>query len=151
MKIRFKKLHEAAVIPKQAHEGDVGLDVSTIETKWILPFQRKLFKTGLAAQPEAGHEIQLRPRSGNALKFGLTVLNSPATIEPTYRGDIGVILYNTSLLPRKIKSGDRIAQMVVKPYIEKVDVSIVEELDESVRGENGFGSSGTKALNGGEK
>lgn len=146
MKLKIKKLHEAAIVPQQAHEGDVGLDLSTIETKWILPFQRKLFKTGISAQPEPGHELQLRPRSGNALKRGLTILNSPATIEPTYRGDIGVILFNASPFPVKIKAGERIAQIVAKPYIEKVDVEVVEELDESVRGDKGFGSSGVEAL-----
>lgn len=142
MKLKIKKLHPKAVIPKQAHKGDVGLDLSTIDSGWVFPFRRKLFRTGIAIQPEKGYEMQIRPRSGLALKKGITVLNTPATIEPTYRGDVGIILYNTSFLPFKVKAGDRIAQAVFKRYEEHIETEIVDELDKSVRGEKGFGSSG---------
>lgn len=142
MKALIKKLDRFAVIPKQAHAGDVGVDLSTIEAGWILPFTRKKFRTGLAIKAEDGYELQIRPRSGMALKRGLTVLNAPATIEPTYRGDIGIILYNTSLLPRKINAGDRIAQGVFKQYEEHIDFQLARVLPESVRGDSGFGQSG---------
>lgn len=142
MKLKIKKLHPNAVIPKQAHEGDVGLDLATIDSGWVFPFRRKLFRTGIAIQPEKGYEMQIRPRSGLAWKKGITVLNSPATIEPTYRGDVGIILYNTSFLPFKVNAGDRIAQAVFKKYEEKIETEVVDELDESVRGEKGFGSTG---------
>nr|BDD45025.1 deoxyuridine 5'-triphosphate nucleotidohydrolase [Bacillaceae bacterium] len=142
MKVFIKKLHKDAIVPKQAHEGDVGVDLSTIDEGWVFPFQRKLFRTGLAMKPPKGFELQIRPRSGLAYKKGITVLNSPATIEPTYRGDVGIIIYNTSLLPFKVNKGDRIAQGVFKPYEEIVDFERVDELDETVRGASGFGSSG---------
>lgn len=142
MKLKIKKLHENAVIPKQQHEGDVGLDLVSIDSGILQPQERKLFRTGIAIQPEKGYEMQIRPRSGLALKYGITVLNSPATIEPTYRGDVGIILYNAGDQPFEVKAGDRIAQAVFKRYEEKIDIEIVDELDESVRGEKGFGSTG---------
>ena len=142
MKAAIKKLSNHAKIPEQAHEGDVGIDLSTIDSGWVLPFQRKLFRTGLAFKPEDGYELQIRPRSGVALKRGLTVLNTPATIEPTYRGDVGIIIYNTSFLPRKINAGDRIAQGVFKPYEEDIEFELVRILPESIRGTSGFGQSG---------
>lgn len=145
MKVKIKKLHKDAIIPKQAVVGDVGLDLATTDSGWVFPFQRKLFRTGIAIQPEAGIELQIRPRSGLALKKGMTVLNSPATIEPTYTGNVGVILYNTGLLPFKVEQGDRIAQGVFKEYEPVVDMVEVNELEETVRGEKGYGDSGVKS------
>lgn len=142
MIVGIQKLHEAAHVPKQAIKGDVGIDLSTIDSGWVLPFQRKLFRTGLAMQPKKGYELQVRPRSGLALKKGITVLNSPATIEPTYRGDVGIIIYNTSLKPFKVNAGDRIAQGVFKKYEENVFFAEVEELPDTERGDGGFGSTG---------
>lgn len=142
MKVKIKKLHEDAILPTQQHEGDVGLDLHTIDEGVLQPNERKLFRTGLAFQPERGYEIQIRPRSGLALKHGITVLNAPATIEPTYRGDVGIILYNAGDKPFTVRKGDRIAQAVFKRYEEKIDIEVVDELDDSVRGTKGFGSTG---------
>lgn len=142
MKVKIKKLDVSAIVPKQQVKGDVGLDLSTIESAILQPNERKLFKTGIAIQPERGYELQIRPRSGLALKHGITVLNSPATIEPTYRGDVGIILYNAGDKPFEVKEGDRIAQAVFKKYEEVIETEIVDELDDSERGSKGFGSTG---------
>lgn len=142
MKIKMKKLHKDAIIPKQAHEGDVGLDLHTIDVGVLQPNSRAILRTGIAVKPPKGYELQIRPRSGLAYKHGITVLNSPATIEPTYRGDVGIILFNTGTEPFEISKGDRIAQGVFKQYEENVDIDIVDELDETKRGSGGFGSSG---------
>jgi dUTP pyrophosphatase len=142
MKLKIKKLSPNAIIPKQQHEGDVGLDLYTIDEAVLQPNERKLFRTGIAIQPERGYEMQIRPRSGLALKHGITVLNAPATIEPTYRGDVGIILYNAGDEPFEIKEGDRIAQAVFKRYEETIETEIVDELDETERGTKGFGSTG---------
>ena len=136
------KLHKDAIIPKQQHKGDVGLDLHTIDEGTLRPKGKALLRTGLAVKPPKGYEMQIRPRSGLAFKHGITVLNSPATIEPTYRGDVGIILYNTSDEPFKIKKGDRIAQAVFKKYEEKVEIEVVDELDKTARGAKGFGSTG---------
>lgn len=144
MLVKIKKLNPNAIIPKQQHEGDVGLDLATIDEGILQPNERRLFKTGLAFQPPKGYELQIRPRSGLAFKKGITVLNSPATIEPTYRGDVGIILYNAGDEPFEVKAGDRIAQAVFKKYEETVTIIEVDELDDSKRGTNGFGSTGVK-------
>ncbi|HZW68600.1 MAG TPA: dUTP diphosphatase [Pseudogracilibacillus sp.] len=142
MKVKMMKLHKDAIIPKQQHKGDVGLDLHTIDEGTLRPKGKALLRTGLAVKPPKGYEMQIRPRSGLAFKHGITVLNSPATIEPTYRGDVGIILYNTSDEPFKIKKGDRIAQAVFKKYEEKVEIEVVDELDKTARGAKGFGSTG---------
>jgi dUTP pyrophosphatase len=142
MIVKVKKLTDEAIIPKQQRFGDVGLDLHTINEGVLQPNERKLFKTGLAMQPPKGYELQIRPRSGLAFKYGITVLNSPATIEPTYRGDVGIILYNAGTEPFVVNKGDRIAQAVFKKYEEEVILVEAEELDESERGANGFGSTG---------
>ncbi|MDC3413928.1 dUTP diphosphatase [Terrihalobacillus insolitus] len=142
MIVKVKKLNSNAILPKQQNVGDVGLDLHTIDEGVLQPNERKLFKTGLAMQPPKGYELQIRPRSGLAFKHGITVLNSPATIEPTYRGDVGIILYNSGNEPFTVNKGDRIAQAVFKKYEEHVILEEVNELDESERGSNGFGSTG---------
>ncbi|WP_427036533.1 dUTP diphosphatase [Cytobacillus pseudoceanisediminis] len=142
MKVKVKKLNPNAIVPKQQIEGDVGLDLATIDEGILRPNERKLFRTGIAIQPEKGYELQIRPRSGLALKHGITVLNSPATIEPTYRGDVGIILYNAGEKPFVVKAGDRIAQAIFKRYEETIETEIVKELEDTERGEKGFGSTG---------
>ncbi len=115
---------------------------SFIESPIILkPFERKLVNTGLYAQLEKGYEIQVRPRSGLALKKGITVLNSPGTIDADYRGEIGVILINLSNDDFTINSGDRIAQLVVSKH-EQPNLEQTDSLDSTSRGEKGFGSTG---------
>ena len=124
-------------------ELSAGMDVrSFIESPIILkPFERKLVNTGLYAQLEKGYEIQVRPRSGLALKNGITVLNSPGTIDADYRGEIGVILINLSNDDFIINSGDRIAQLVVSKH-EQPNLEQTDSLDSTIRGEKGFGSTG---------
>ena len=116
----------------------------SIETPINLkPLERRLIKTGLYAQLEKGYEIQVRPRSGLALKKGITVLNSPGTIDADYRGEIGVILINLSSENFLISSGDRIAQIVISKH-EKVEIKKVKIIDQTERGRKGFGSTGLK-------
>ena len=130
-------------LPRYETELSAGMDVrSFIESPIILkPFERKLVNTGLYAQLEKGYEIQVRPRSGLALKKGITVLNSPGTIDADYRGEIGVILINLSNDDFIINSGDRIAQLVVSKH-EQPNLEQTDYLDSTLRGEKGFGSTG---------
>ena len=130
-------------LPRYETELSAGMDVrSFIESPIILkPFERKLVNTGLYAQLEKGYEIQVRPRSGLALKKGITVLNSPGTIDADYRGEIGVILINLSNYDFIINSGDRIAQLVVSKH-EQPNLEQTDSLDSTSRGEKGFGCTG---------
>lgn len=120
-----------------------GMDVrANIERSVVIePLQRALIPTGLYVELPAGFEIQIRPRSGLAAKYGITVLNSPGTIDADYRGEIRIILVNLSDQPFEIKSGERIAQMVVARH-ERVEWQPVETLSETERGAGGFGSTG---------
>ena len=130
-------------LPRYETELSAGMDVrSFIQSPIILkPLERKLVNTGLYAQLEKGYEIQVRPRSGLALKKGITVLNSPGTIDADYRGEIGVILINLSNDDFIINSGDRIAQLVVSKH-EQPNLEQTDSLDSTLRGEKGFGSTG---------
>ena len=130
-------------LPRYETELSAGMDVrSFIQSPIILkPLERKLVNTGLYAQLEKGYEIQVRPRSGLALKKGITVLNSPGTIDADYRGEIGVILINLSNDNFIINSGDRIAQLVVSKH-EQPNLEQTDSLDSTLRGEKGFGSTG---------
>lgn len=132
-------------LPKYETELSAGMDVRAfIETPINLkPLERRLIKTGLYTQLEKGYEIQVRPRSGLALKKGITVLNSPGTIDADYRGEIGVILINLSSENFLISSGDRIAQIVISKY-EQVEIKEVKIIDQTERGKKGFGSTGLK-------
>ena len=107
----------------------------------LKPFQRLVVKTGLFISLQQGYEAQIRPRSGLALKKGITVLNSPGTIDADYRGEIGVILINLSDSDFEINTGDRIAQMIIAKH-ETIEWEAVDKLDGSVRGDKGFGSTG---------
>ena len=132
-------------LPKYETELSAGMDVRAfIETPINLkPLERRLIKTGLYVQLEKGYEIQVRPRSGLALKKGITVLNSPGTIDADYRGEIGVILINLSSENFLISSGDRIAQIVISKH-EQVEIKEVKIIDQTERGKKGFGSTGLK-------
>jgi dUTP pyrophosphatase len=143
MKVLFKKLTSTAVIPTYAHFRDAGADIYSDETYALVPGERKLFKTGIAAAIDTGYEGQIRSRSGNALKRGLIVLNSPGTVDAGYRGEWGVILYNAGNEAVTIYQGDRIAQVVFNK-IEHPSVWPVDELPSSddERNEAGYGSSG---------
>ena len=141
MKLKFKKIHENAIIPKFAKEGDAGLDITAIDDHEIQPNQHLLVKTGLKMEIPQGYEAQVRPRSGLALKNKITVLNSPGTIDSGYRGEIGVIMMNHGDETFKVNKGDRIAQIVIAKH-ETPEIHEVEELEDSERGEGGYGSTG---------
>ncbi len=142
MQIRIKRLHPEAHLPSYAHGPleDAGMDVRSVEDAMLEPNVPQAISTGLALEIPAGYEVQIRPRSGLALKHALTLPNSPATIDPGYRGELKVILLNLGKAPYSIRAGDRIAQMVVAKY-EAVEWA-EGELGESIRGGGGFGSSG---------
>ena len=130
-------------LPKYETLLSAGMDLrASLESPIIIkPFQRLVVKTGLYISLQRGYEAQIRPRSGLALKKGITVINSPGTIDADYRGEIGVILINLSDSDFEIKSGDRIAQMVIAKH-ETISWKVVDKLDDSVRGDQGFGSTG---------
>ena len=130
-------------LPKYETLFSAGMDLrANLEESILLkPFQRLVVKTGLFISLQQGYEAQIRPRSGLALKKGVTVLNSPGTIDADYRGEIGVILINLSDLDFEINTGDRIAQMIIAKH-ETIEWEAVDKLDESVRGDKGFGSTG---------
>lgn len=142
MKIPVKRLAPEAQLPVYAHgpDEDAGMDLRALEAVTLEPGVAALVPTGLALELPAGYEAQIRPRSGLALKHSITLPNSPATIDPGYRGEIKVILLNLGREPYQILPGDRIAQMVIARYeaVEWVET----ELTDSTRGAGGFGSSG---------
>ena len=143
---------EGLALPAYQSEGAAGLDlVAAIpaHTKIVLePGARELVPTGLTLQLPIGYEAQVRPRSGLALKNGVTVLNAPGTIDSDYRGEIGVILINLGSVPFEIERGARIAQMVVAPVVQAA-LQLAETLDDTARGAGGFGSTGGLAPKGG--
>ena len=129
------------LVPAYANIGDAGADLRAADSYVINPKERLLVKTGLKIALPLGYVALVHPRSGLALKNGVTVLNTPGTIDSGYRGEIGVILYNSSNEPFSVNKGDRIAQMVIQKY-ETAVFSVVESLDMTERGAGGFGSSG---------
>ncbi len=135
--------HSHHPLPQYATPLSAGLDLrANLDADIILqPMERRLIPTGLRIALPAGYEAQVRPRSGLALKHGITLLNTPGTIDADYRGEIGVILVNLSADPFKVADGDRIAQLVVARH-ERAEWELVETLNETVRGEGGFGHSG---------
>ncbi len=141
MKLRIKKEVEEAIIPIYVHEGDAGMDLYSVEEMILLPGERKLVSTGIRIELEQGFEAQVRPKSGLALNHGITVLNTPGTIDAGYRGIVKVILFNAGNESFKIEKGKKIAQLVVKK-IEVAEIEVVKELSETVRGDGGFGSTG---------
>ena len=132
-------------LPRYESEAAAGMDIrcNLTEPVTLQPLERKLFPTGLYIELPVGYEAQIRPRSGLALKRGITVLNTPGTIDADYRGEIGVILINLSSEPVTIEHGERICQMVIARH-EQPEMIQVESLSETERGAGGFGHSGTK-------
>ncbi len=143
MKLQIKLLNEFATMPTRAHAGDAGMDLTYAGAdEFFLPGgKRRLVSTGIAVAIPVGYVGLIHPRSGLAHKNGITVLNTPGTIDAAYRGEIKVNLYNTDERSLWIKPGDRIAQLVIQ-QVELPELVQVEELDETSRGENGHGSSG---------
>lgn len=140
MEIKILKLNSAAILPIYAHPGDTGLDLFSVETIEILPGETQLVKTGIAIALPPNTEAQIRPRSGLALKHSVTVLNSPGTIDAGYRGEIGIILINHGKKSFHIVPGSKIAQMVICSIIQ-AKIIIVDQLNSTSRGDNGFGST----------
>ena len=139
--IKFQKLTPDAVIPSYAHPGDAGADLVAIESYMLEPGQRLAIPTGLAAEIPQGYEMQVRPKSSLALNYGVTVLNTPGTVDAGYRGEIKVILINFGQSVFAINPGQRIAQIVIAPVLQAKFV-VTESLNESQRGAGGFGSTG---------
>ncbi len=145
VKILIKRLSSNVSMPQYKTEGSSGMDISAfVENEIILkPSEKKIIPTGIKLKVPKGYEIQIRPRSGLAAKNDITVLNTPGTIDSDYRGEIKVILFNHGKNIFKIENGLRIAQMVLCPVIE-AKLSEAEIIDETERGEGGFGSTGIK-------
>jgi dUTP pyrophosphatase len=132
-------------LPAYATEGSAGMDIraNLQQAVTLQPLERHLIPTGLFIELPEGYEAQIRPRSGMAMKQGITCLNSPGTVDSDYRGELKVILINLSNVAQTINQGDRIAQMVIAKT-EKAELVSVQELNESLRGEGGFGHTGIK-------
>jgi dUTP pyrophosphatase len=152
VELKIKKIDERAIVPQYQHEGDAGFDFTAIidhrdamgeysETVEVAPGEKYIVSTGLSMAVPKGYELQVRPRSGLAYKSGITVINSPGTVDSGYRGEVKVILLNTGASRFKISTGDRIAQGVINK-LPTVSIREVDELDETERGTGGFGSTG---------
>ena len=140
--VPIKRLVPDVEIPSYAYEGDAGLDLRSAENVTLNPFERKLISTGLAIALPEGYAGFVQPRSGLAIKQGLSIVNTPGLIDSHYRGELKVIAINIDAhTPIQIKKGDRIAQLVVQA-VPVVTLSEVDELDKTDRGTGGFGSSG---------
>ena len=145
-KIQVKIVNKSPnALPAYSTEQSAGMDLRAWLTASVTlqPLERKLIPTGISIALPQGYECQLRPRSGMALKRGLTLLNTPGTIDADYRGEIGVIVVNLSNEPQTIENGERLCQMVVARH-ETVDWEAVDTLDSTQRGAGGFGHTGTK-------
>ena len=142
--VRLLPHGEGLALPAYQTADSAGLDlVAAVEAEMVLnPGERALVPTGLAIALPSGYEAQIRPRSGLAFKHGLTVLNSPGTVDADYRGEVKVLMINLGQEPFAVKRGERIAQMVVAP-VTQIAWQPVADLDETARGAGGFGSTGT--------
>ena len=147
IKIFFKKLDHAKNLPLPAYESDeaAGMDIRAAldEPRTLKPGERDLIPTGLQMALPVGYEAQIRPRSGLAYKHGITMLNTPGTIDSDYRGEVKVLAINHGDQPYKIEHGDRIAQMVIAPVYQP-QIEETDSLPETNRGQGGFGSTGVK-------
>jgi dUTP pyrophosphatase len=142
--VKFKKLKDTATVPKYATEGSSGADLYAIEDTWMYAGMTAIVSTGVSIQLPKGYEAQVRSRSGLAANHGISVLNSPGTIDQDYTGEIKVILTKKAFTETyQIKAGERIAQLIIAPYVQASFVQ-TDEFEETIRGDNGFGSTGTK-------
>ncbi len=140
--VRFKRLHEDAIIPKFETTGSAGMDVRSVESILIPPGETKLVKLGFAVEIPPGYEIQIRPRSGLALKHSITIPNSPGTVDSDYRGEMMVILHNFGDKNFQVRKGERIAQAVLSS-VPVWAFAMYPDLTDTLRGEGGFGSTGS--------
>ena len=147
IRLLLKRLPHGVGLPPPAYAtaGAAGMDVVAAEDIDLAPGQRHAVATGFALAIPEGYEVQVRPRSGLALKHGVTCLNTPGTIDSDYRGEVKVILANLGSEPFAIRRGERIAQLVPAPVL-RAEIIDVAELDETARGGGGFGSTGQKSL-----
>ena len=147
VEIKIKRISNSSDVdlPKYESEGSAGMDIRACVEKPIKlnPGEIKLIPTGLAVSIPAGYEGQIRPRSGLALKNGIGMVNSPGTIDSDYRGEIGIVMINWGSESFTITRGDRIAQMIIAK-VYRAEINAVEDLDKTLRGDGGFGHSGTK-------
>jgi dUTP pyrophosphatase len=143
VRLQLKRLHQSATLPAYQTASAAGFDLCAAldEPVWLRSGEHRLFPTGWAMAIPEGFEGQVRPRSGLALKHGVTCLNSPGTIDADYRGEVGVLLINLGAERVQIRPGDRIAQLVIAPVAQATLVE-VGTLDETDRGQGGFGSTG---------
>ncbi len=139
--VKILKVDKELPTPKYAHHGDAGMDIYAAENYMLQPAEHKLISAGIKLAIPYGYEVQVRPRSGLALKHAISIVNTPGTIDCMYRGLVGVILINHGKQAFEVKRGERIAQLVFNK-IAYAAVEEVQELDETVRGEGGFGSTG---------
>ena len=145
--VKIKRLVPEAKLPKYEHPGDSGADLVAVTHSTLQPMQWLAVPTGIAAEIPIGLELQVRPRSGLAIKHGVTVLNTPGTVDAGYRGEIKVILVNLGGEPFQITPGMKIAQLVVAPVV-RGQFQEVDELTTSQRGSGGFGSTGIAYVEG---
>ena len=143
MKVRINRTDKELPMPHYKYDGDAGMDIYSKVDEIIFPGQYKMIPTGIKVEVPYGFEMQVRPRSGLAAKHGVSIVNSPGTVDHQYRGEVGVVLINHGKEDFHVKRGDRIAQMVFKK-IEIVRLEETEDLTESSRGEGGFGSTGRR-------
>jgi dUTP pyrophosphatase len=143
IQVQVKKINQSAEIPKYMTTGSAGCDVKAClpQPLEILPGKRAAVPTGLAFGIPEGYEVQVRPRSGLSIKQGLTVVNSPGTIDSDYRGEVMVLMINLGAEPVRLTPGDRIAQLVIKK-VEQIQWESVDDLSQTDRGAGGFGSTG---------
>lgn len=141
VKVRVQKLVPDAKMPQAAHEGDAAYDLYSAVDYELRPGERYAVPTGIAIEIPEGYEGQVRPRSGLAAKEGVTVLNTPGTIDSGYRGEVKTIMINLGDRPFKVSKGVRISQLAIRP-VPQVEFIEVDELSDTERGEGGFGSSG---------
>jgi dUTP pyrophosphatase len=142
MRLRILRLDPGLPLPAYAHDGDAGMDLFSAEDVVLEPFHRTLVATGIAVAIPEGYAGFVQPRSGLAIRHGLSLVNTPGLIDSHYRGEIKVIAVNLDpVTPIRIARGDKIAQFVIQP-VERAELVEVDVLEETVRGEGGFGSTG---------
>ena len=142
MQVRVKRLTPEAMLPEYAHPGDAGLDLYAAGDLVIPPTEARVVPTGIAVELPSGTEAEVRPRSGLAREWAVTVLNSPGTIDEGYRGEVGVVLINHGKRTFSVKRGMRVGQLVIQRRLH-VEIVEVDHLAETKRGERGFGSTGS--------
>jgi dUTP pyrophosphatase len=136
-------LEDGVAAPEYSTDGAAAMDIRSAEEVELAPLERKMVRTGIRVEIPPGYEGQVRPRSGLANRSGISMVNTPGTIDSDYRGEIRIIMINLGSESVNLQRGERIAQLAICP-VARADVRIVEELEETVRGASGFGSTGTK-------